>query len=229
MLGLCVPLIFLVKARLPLADISAPRPPISYAFVKSRTFVWFQLSSMFESLGYNLPTIYLSSYAISIGLPRGAGTLVIALLNCASIVGALGTGYLCDHLRVTTVISISTIGSTLSVLLFWGLATDFEVLILFALSYGIFAGGFSATWSGMIREIRNEDDKAQLGMLGLFNAGRGLSSMLSGPLSGLILKGAPLKGKAALGYGTGYGALILFTAISAFLGMVCFGAKRPTL
>lgn len=183
---------------------------------------------MFESLGYSLPSIFLPSYARLIGLSGVAGTLVLALLNASSIIGAMTTGYLCDHLPVTTVIAISTAGSTLSIFLLWGFATNLPVLAFFAIAYGTFAGGFSTVWSAMIREVRSENCEAKLGMLGLLSASRGVGCIISGPLAGVLLKGDPFKGEWVLGYGTGYGPLILFTGISALLGLVCFGIKRSS-
>jgi MFS family permease len=180
---------------------------------------------MFESLGYNLPSIFLASYALSIGLSPVSSTIILALLNLSSIIGALGTGYLCDRLQVTTVIAISTAGTTISVFLIWGFATNIPLLIIFAIAYGTFAGGFSAVWSGMIREVRGEDEHAKLGMLGLFSWGRGVGFVLSGPLSAALLNELPFKGDLKFGYGSGYGAMILFTGISAFLALVCFGVK----
>jgi MFS family permease len=226
MLVLCTPLIYFVGPRLPTRSKAADRPRVSYKFVTSRTFIFFQLASMLESLGYSLPSIFLPSYARSIGLSPVSGTLVLALLNASSILGAVSTGYLSDRLHVTTVIAISTAGSTLSIFLFWGPATNLPLLALFAITYGTFAGGFSAVWSAMIREVRSENCEAKLGMLGLFSGGRGVCCAVSGPLAGALLKGAPFKGEWVLGYGTGYGPLMLFTGVSALLGLVCFGAKR---
>lgn len=180
---------------------------------------------MFESLGYSLPSIFLPSYARLIGLSPVSGTLVLALLNASSVLGAVGTGFLSDRLHVTTVIAISTAGTTASIFLLWGFASNLSLLGIFAIAYGIFAGGFSTTWSAMIRDVRNENAEAKLGMLGLFSCGRGVGCAISGPLAGALLKGAPFKGRWVFGYGTGYGALILFTGFSALLGLACFGAK----
>lgn len=78
----------------------------------------------------------------------------------------------------------------------------------------------------MIREVRSGNCEAKLGMLSLFSGGRGVCCVISGPLAGALLKGAPFKSEWIFGYGTGYGPLMLFTGISALLGLVCFGTKR---
>ena len=144
MLVLCAPLIYFVKPRFPVPSTPAPRQRISYAFITTCTHVTLQLCNIFEGLGFFLPAIYLPSYAQFLGLPTIAGTLLLATLNIFSVLGSIGMGFLCDHLQVTTVIAISTVGATLSVFLFLGFATKLPLLLTFAATYGFFAGGFSA-------------------------------------------------------------------------------------
>ena len=50
--------------------------------------------------------------------------------------------------------------------------------------------------------------------------------MLSGPLSEALLKNKPWIGEGELGYGTGYGGLIVFTGVSATLGGVSWIGRR---
>jgi len=53
-------------------------------------------------------------------------------------------------------------------------------------------------------------------------AGRGIGAVVSGPLSAVLLSERPWQGKIALGYGTGYGGLIVFTGVTAAVGGVSF-------
>ena len=136
-------------------------------------------------------------------------------------------GTLIDRMHVTSVILISTIGATLSVFLFWGLAASLPLLCIFSLIYGLFAGGFTSTYTGIIREVQKRDRRTEAGLvLGLLSAGRGIGSVLSGPLSEALLRDKPWTGEAALGYGTGYGGLIVFTGVSATLGGVSWIGRR---
>ncbi|KAG7006412.1 hypothetical protein G7Y79_00015g040020 [Physcia stellaris] len=99
------------------------------------------------------------------------------------------------------------------------IAASLPLLCIFSLVYGLFAGGFTSTWTGVIREVQKRERGAEAGLVfGLLSAGRGVGSVLSGPLSEALLKDKPWAGKAGLGYGTGYGGLIVFTGISAILG-----------
>jgi hypothetical protein len=103
------------------------------------------------------------------------------------------------------------------------------MLVLFAMSYGFFAGGFSAVWAGMMKEVKRENPSAGMGsLMGVFAAGRGVGAVASGLVSEVLVASWRGRGGGGMGfgYGTEYGALIIFTGVSAFLGVVCFGVRR---
>ena len=126
-------------------------------------------------------------------------------------------------------ILISTIGATLSVFLLWGFSTSFPLLCVFSLVYGLFAGGFTSTYTGSIQEVKRADNRAEAGLVfGLLAAGRGIGSVASGPLSEALLSEQPWVGDAIFGYGTGYGGLIVFTGISAMLGGMSWVCRRAS-
>lgn len=226
LLVLGAPLIYFVKPRLPPSSTPSPQQKFSYRFLTRRAFLSLQASNILESLGFFIPAIYIPSYAHSLGLSLVSSTVILALLNSFSVLGAISLGHLCDRLNVTTVIGISTLGSTLAILLLWGLATNFAVLIVFAATYGVFAGGFSAIWTGMFKEVQKGSPEVGMGVLmGLFSAGRGIGAVLSGPVSEVLLRYGGFVGARA-GYATSYGALIAFTGVSAFCGLICFGARQ---
>ena len=181
--------------------------------------VYRRTGNIIEGLGFFLPNIYLPTYARSLGLSSNEGTIQVVLFSMTSVFGAVLTGGLTDRLHVTTVILISTIGATSSVFLFWGFARSLPLLCAFSLLYGLFAGGFSSTWTGITQEVKKQDERAELGLVfGLLAAGRGIGSVVSGPLSESIVRAKPWMGEAASAYGSGYGGLIVLTGITAFLG-----------
>lgn len=220
------PLLLYVKPRIPVSPTSYRRP-ISLAFIKTSTFWALQTGNILQGLGFFMPNIYLPSYARAIGLSSIAGTVTITLFNTMSVFGQVIQGALSDKLHVTTVILMSTIGATLSVFLLWGLSASLPLLCIFSIMYGLSAGGFSSTWTGATQEIRKRDDNAELGMVfGLLAAGRGIGSVVSGPLSEALLSDQPWRGEARLGYGTGYGPLIIFTGITAMCGGFSWIGRR---
>ncbi len=158
-------------------------------------------------------------------------------MNIASVVSQLSLGYLVDRLPVSTVMLISALGSSLAAFAFWGTATSLPLLTIFALMYGAFAGGFTSTYIGMTKETIANTVGADSGtVFGFLCIGRGIGAVASGPLSEALL-GLNENSKndnggfalGSLGYGTGYGALIIFTGISALCGGLSFIGKRIKL
>ncbi|KAG7006620.1 hypothetical protein G7Y79_00013g033920 [Physcia stellaris] len=160
-----------------------------------------------------------NTYASSIGLSSLSATFAVSILNCASVIGTIIIGSLTDYLHITTVIVISATVSALSALLLWGFASAKPMLYVFAFAYGIFAGGYTATWTGCVAEIQRDSRDAETGVvLGMMAATRGIGAVVSGPLSEQLLKNRPAKGQLSGGYGSEYGVLILFTGVTAILG-----------
>lgn len=220
------PLLYFVKPRIPYSQTHRV-PRISLGFMKDRTFLILQLGNVLQGLGFFIPSVYLPTYARSIGVENAAVTATVALLNTANIFGCIFIGIIIDRFHVTTAILISTIGATFSVFVLWGLSASIPLLCVFSIVYGFFAGSFSSTYAGVVREVRKDHIGADPGMvIGLLGAGRGIGSIVCGPLSEALLKGHTWEGKPALGYGTGYGLLIVFTGITAMLGGISFGARR---
>ena len=84
-----------------------------------------------------------------------------------------------------------------------------------------------STNAGIIPWVKQQDQSADVGMMiGITSAGRGIGSIVSGPLSEALLRGRIWEGKAGLGYGSGYGSLIVFTGVTAAVGGISFLGKR---
>lgn len=222
---LCCPLIYYIKPRIPTNYSSQPPSKPSYTFLRSPVFWFLQIANILSSLGFFAPSIYLSSYSASLSFSPVLGTLLIALLNSFSVIGAISLGHLSDIRHITTVVLLSSILSTLSVFMLWGLSASLPSLIIFTIIYGIFAGGWSAIWAGMIREVQRADNNAGFGVLmGLFSAGRGVGSVVCGPVTEWLVQHGGFGGVRG-GYGTEYGAVIVFTGVSAACGLIGVGAR----
>lgn len=220
------PLLYNVRPRLPVSSTIRARR-LNFGFLTTSTFWVLQAGNILQGLGYFIPNIYLPTYARSLGLSPIAGTVMVSLFNTAAVFGQVILGSLIDRVHVTTVILISTIGATLSVFLLWGMAVSLPLLCIFSLVYGLFAGGFTSTYTGIIQEVKKRDGRAESGLIfGLLAAGRGVGSVVSGPLSEALLSERPWAGEAFAGYGSGYGGLIVFTGVSAMLSGISWVVRR---
>lgn len=220
------PLIYFLRPRLPISAVSQPARH-GLGFMRSTTF-WLLLAGLtIESSGYFIPGIYLPSFARSLGLSTAIGTLLVSLVNASAVVSTIGMGMMIDRFHVTTVIMLSSVGAAVSVFLFWGLSGALPMLCLFSIFYGFFAGGFVSTMAGVVKLVKEGDENTDAGsVLGVLSVGRGIGAVVSGLSSEPLLSGSPWKGEAGLGYGSGYGGLIVFTGVTATLGSVGFMGKR---
>ncbi|KAF2439405.1 hypothetical protein P171DRAFT_122139 [Karstenula rhodostoma CBS 690.94] len=106
-------------------------------------------------------------------------------------------------------------------------------IYVFAIMYGAFAGGYTATWPGITLAIRercrdeNGVSRVDTGMVvALFAAGKGIGSVVSGPLSEVLLEADGWQGKAGGAFGTGYGSLVVWSGVTMFLGGISWFAKK---
>ena len=152
---------------------------------------------------------------------------MVSLLNTASVPGVVLLSALCDRTTVTNIIFISAFGSTVSIILLWGLSTTLPGIVVFAIMYGFFAGGYTSTYAGIVKELRRVSAGSDLGsMFGLLSAGRGIGNVICGPISEFLLGHRPWYGKALLAYGSAYGPLIAFTGTTAALTLMPWVTKK---
>ena len=218
-----------MKARIPPAPSTSARR-LDLSFLKLVTFWMLQTGNVIQSFGYFLPTTYLPSYSTSaIGLSHTTGTLLVALFNATSVFGGIVFGSLSDRFAVSNIMLLSSVGSALSVFLFWGLSSSppsstypqaaIGLMAVFSITYGFFAGGYSSTWSGVLVQIKRDSPSLETGLVfGLLAGGRGIGNVISGPLSTALINNGAVGSGEGMGYTTQYGTLILFTGITALFG-----------
>lgn len=230
-----VPSIFLLKPRRTMARQSRRPRQLSWKFLRHPTFWVFQIANMVFSMGYCIPQTYLASFGSSVlHLGTGQSSLILATLALPSIVASFWFGILSDgkpyyhgrSITVSTVTILSAFGSCLSLLFLWGFASTqsagMALLILFSIVYGFFAGGYSATWGGIVKEIEREGNAAEevvdTGVVfGLLNGGRGIGYVVGGLAGSELLKVGGV-GQHDWAYGTKFGSLIIFCAVATAFG-----------
>jgi len=228
--GISLFAIFLVPAHPSSISSSVHEAPkIPWKFLRHQTFYIYSIAIIFQSCGYGIPQTYLNTFAHEVSLlSQTSATLLLTLFNAPGIIASSFFGYLSDKKRfslsATTVTSISAVSSALAAFLFWGLSSkgSMALLVLFSVTFGFFAGGYSATWGGVINEMEREaaeqNEPIDLGLIyGLLNGARGIGYVSGGLASLPLLKTrAGVMGRFA--YGTTYGPLIVFTGLSSVFG-----------
>lgn len=229
--GTSVPAIFLIPAHPSSLLLSTSRRrKIPWQFLGHQTIYVYSFAIILQSSGYGIPQTYLNTYAHEVALlSQTSATLLLTIFNIPGIISSSFFGYLSDNrhfrLSATTVTAISAISSALSAFLLWGLTSQgsMGLLVMFSITFGFFAGGYSATWGGVINELEREaadtNEAIDTGMVyGLLNGARGIGYVSGGLASVPLLKAGSLSSMEGFGYGTIYGPLIIFTGLSSVFG-----------
>jgi hypothetical protein len=75
---------------------------------------------------------------------------------------------------VSSVILAISVGAAAAILVVWGVSTSIGPLFLFSVLYGLTAGSYSTSWTGMIRDIKERSLAADASIVfGFLAAGRG--------------------------------------------------------
>lgn len=251
--GITAPLAWYIKPRIPPFPVRSLRS-FNLRFALSRRFILYQLSNTIEAIGFYIPGIYVPIYAGDIlGASEFASSVCILIFNTSAVVGCVAIGWLIDRFHVTTCVMVSTIGATLGTFLLWGCAESMAMVYIFCVSYGLSAGSYSTTWTGVMREVSGKDmlstpstsssdpENSISDMDGragytegvdpvmvfvLLAAGRGVGNVVSGPMSQAMYHAMPWKGEAGMAYGSGFGSLIVFTGLTALGSGICFLGRR---
>ncbi|KAL2141957.1 hypothetical protein VTI28DRAFT_1739 [Corynascus sepedonium] len=196
-------------------------------FMRTGAFAALQLANTVQGLGFFLPTLYLPMYARSIGASQSVGALTVVAYNISSVMGCVLMGLVIDRWHVTTCCLACAMGSSISIFLLWGFSGSLPPLFVFAILYGLFAGAWVATWSGMVKAVQRSETTADAStVLAWLSTGRGIGNVVSGPLSEALIREDHWKGVLAYGYGSGYGVLIVFTGVTAALSGSCVLGRR---
>jgi MFS family permease len=111
--------------------------------VRSRRFFGLYAACLICSFGIFVPFVHLIPYALDHGIPRASAVLLLGGVGVGSTAGRFFLGGLADQLGRERALMVMFAGMALT-LLIWAGSTGFWGLAIFALSYGVFYGGFVA-------------------------------------------------------------------------------------
>ncbi|KAL8834869.1 MAG: hypothetical protein Q9176_007234 [Flavoplaca citrina] len=200
------PLIPFLKGRLPPSQTSVVTRQ-NWSFTRSPLFWVYSMANIAQGLGFFFPSLFLPSYATSIGLSARQGALLLALMSFAQVLGQFLFGLLSDRVNLNNLLLLSTLVAGIATFTAWGFARDFAPLIVFALLFGFFAYGFNSLRARMGTAI-SEDPTVALATFSVYIVCQGFGNVLAGPISAGLLTDGVRKD----GYGVWrYKAMVLFT------------------
>ena len=204
------PMLPLLKGRLPVSQSSA-LARTDWSFVKKPLFWLYTVSTVMQSLGFYLPSLWLPSYAVTIGLSPRIGAMLIALMSVTQVLGQLTYGHLSDgRFSLGALMFSSCIIAGVSSFALWGTAHSLTPLVFFAVVYGFFAYAYTAMRPRMGTAV-TADPSSALAIFCVSTAIQGIGNVLAGPLSEALL--SPIVDPHDYGY-LRYKALVIFTGCS---------------
>ncbi|KAF9022193.1 MFS general substrate transporter [Hymenopellis radicata] len=205
-------------ALLVMAGILAAVPkPMNMQFLGRRVFWILCSANLIQGLGNFIPTLYIPSFATDLGV-ESAGTLGLALLNASSAIGQIMVGHLSDRSDLRITISLCAIGSTISVVVLWGLSSSLATIAVFSVFFGLFSTSWASLWPKFASIVAGDDAATAMA---LFVSGRGVGNVLAAPISEALLHPWAGTGKSEFAYGLGgYGPLILFTTATQLASVI---------
>ncbi|KAK5679598.1 hypothetical protein LTS10_008419 [Elasticomyces elasticus] len=172
-----------------------------------------------QGQGFFLPNMYIATFAEGLGLSTSSSSGLLALLALFQVFGQLWQGWVSDKVNIYLPLSISALLPGLGALLLWGPAKGYAYLAFFMVLWGLFSASYSVLFTRMcsfLTEVVDEsDDRESVNMIiySFFNFERGVSIVLSGPVSSwLVDQSRPIDvGQYGLGR---YASVTWFTTLS---------------
>lgn len=210
------PLIPLFKGRLPPSE-RANIPRVNWTFLQNPLFWVYSISNLLQGFGYFFPSLYLPSYASSLGISSRNGALTLALMSICQVAGQFVFGLLSDRKVPLDILACSsTIVAAFACLTLWRPAESLPVLIVFAVVYGFFGAGFTAIWARMSTATTNDSTAVPM-IFSLLNFGKGIGNVLAGPIGGFLVSNL---GSTGLSSSSSYRGVIIFTGVCMFASAV---------
>ncbi|XP_046650396.1 monocarboxylate transporter 12-like isoform X2 [Daphnia pulicaria] len=112
-----------------------------FSLFRSPTFVVICASSFFQSIGWFVPSMYITAHAVNMGVPKEKASFLLSILGISIMIGRILIGWISDHPRVS-VLLLNNIGLTISgllILLCPSILVSYELLALFSTILGLAA------------------------------------------------------------------------------------------
>ncbi len=183
--------------------------------VRSGPFWAIYVGALLMSFGLFVPFVHLAPYARDVGLGEGFGVLLIVLLGVGSTVGrflfASVTGWIGRRLSF----AMMYVGAG-AMLVVWSQSTSAPALVVFALAFGAFYGGFVAIAPSLAAD---------------YFGGRALGSVIGALYSGVAfgaLLGSPAAGYAFDLFGSYAGAILAGAALCLMSFVITLLTPEPS-
>lgn len=182
--------------------------------VRTLPFWSIYVGALLMSFGLFVPFVHLAPYAIDVGLGEGFGVLLIVLLGVGSTAGRFLFASVTNWLGRRLSFAAMYVGAG-AMMVMWTQSTSAPALVIFALAFGAFYGGFVAIAPSLAAD---------------YFGGRALGSVIGALYSGVgfgALLGSPAAGYAYDFFGSYAGAILAGAALCAVSFAITLFTPEP--
>ncbi|MBO0765281.1 MAG: MFS transporter [Hyphomicrobiaceae bacterium] len=119
--------------------------------IRSRAFIGLYAACLLCSFGVFVPFAHLVSYALDQGVAQSSAVVLLAMIGVGSTAGRFVLGGLADRMGRRLSLLVMIVGMALAMAI-WAASTQFPALTAFALSYGVFYGGWVAVLPAIVMD-----------------------------------------------------------------------------
>ncbi|HEX5438038.1 MAG TPA: MCT family MFS transporter [Gemmatimonadaceae bacterium] len=151
--------------------------------IRSRRFAGLYVACLISSLGLLVPFVHLIPYATDHGVPRSSAVLLLGVIGAASIAGRLVFGGLADRMGRRRALLTTFVGMALAMAV-WACSTALWPLVVFALVYGVFYGGFVAVLPALVADYFGGRNVS--GILGVLYTSVAIGTLIGPSAAGFV-------------------------------------------
>ncbi|KAI9188769.1 hypothetical protein H9P43_000191 [Blastocladiella emersonii ATCC 22665] len=191
------------------------RTLVDFSQFKNPQFVPLLVGVFLNPFAYLLPFYFVPSYVQYLGLERSWGPLLLNIINAMSIVGRIAVGAVADRIGNVNALFLACIGEAVSCIGIWMWSATPGMLIFFAIFFGLAGGGFVSLMPSVSAQVCGVQNLAAT--IGLVYTALSVGHLAGPPLAALLVDNSVDPATAVVPAG-GYAGLIIYGAVTAFLG-----------
>ena len=169
-------------------------PLVNWQVARSRTFLAQALGAVLQAAAYYTPVYFFSAYSRTLGYTAVGGANFIAASNASSAGGKVVLGWAADRFGRLNTLLVCTLTSASITLGLWLPSTFTDtteaqsrvLFVVFAITYGIFAGAYVSLFPTALVELFGVQNFASVN--GFLYMVRGFGTLLGTPLAGALIK-----------------------------------------
>ncbi|KAL8281017.1 hypothetical protein RQP46_006696 [Phenoliferia psychrophenolica] len=186
--------------------------PIKWALLWDPSLITLTLIVTLQGFLYSPIITYLPSYLSAFASPFSA-SLVLSVLNAASIPGQILTGAFCDRVPYTNVMLCSAVVCIAGIFGLLRVGDTLPKMFGFAILIGVFAGGVTSTWFRVCSDVAGKDSQQAGPIFGYLSIVRGVSAIVGPLIAGYLFD--PTSTKNANWGKYGLGNFVIFVGVMA--------------